>query len=146
MRGGQVEPVLVGDEGKNFVGGRLSDRRDTLGLHTHQSVFLPQDEVPEGAAAQEIFEIDRLGLEGAEVVVAVLDGADADSGTSWECGYAAGRGMPVVAVRTDIRGSGDDEGWNAMLRRSAAVAIELPATDEDLEPLVDAIEKALSGL
>src|SRR3974390_2095606 len=57
------------------------------------------------------------GLDSADVVVAVLDGSDADSGTSWECGYAYARGKQVIGVRTDLRAS-EDEGLNAMLRRT----------------------------
>jgi len=56
-------------------------------------------------------------LERAEVVVAVLDGADADSGTCWEVGYAYARGVPVVGLRTDWR-PGEDGGANCMLTRS----------------------------
>lgn len=56
--------------------------------------------------------------------MAVLDGADADSGTCWECGYACARNIPIIAVRTDIRHSGDTGGFNAMLYYSASVIIE----------------------
>ena len=56
-------------------------------------------------------------LAGSTHVLAVLDGADADSGTSWEIGYAYARGIPVIGLRTDWR-PGEDGGANAMLTRS----------------------------
>jgi nucleoside 2-deoxyribosyltransferase len=74
----------------------------------------------------------------ADVVVAVLDGADADSGTSWEAGHAYARGVPVVGVRTDWRPA-EDGSANCMLSRSCVSIVralpELPA----------AVRAALSG-
>ena len=87
------------------------------------AVFLPQKEC-EHKRGKEIYETCLAGLRAAAVVVAILDGADADSGTCWECGYAVGCGIPTIAVRTDIRESGDTRGFNAMLYYSAAIAIE----------------------
>jgi nucleoside 2-deoxyribosyltransferase len=60
-------------------------------------------------------------LRGADVVVAVIDGADADSGTSWEMGYAYALGKRVVALRTDFRVAGRYERVNLMLEESATV-------------------------
>lgn len=56
-------------------------------------------------------------LAQAQVVVAVLDGADTDSGTAWEAGFAYARGIPVVGIRTDWRPA-EDGVANCMLGRS----------------------------
>jgi nucleoside 2-deoxyribosyltransferase len=73
------------------------------------SVFLPQAEVQSIATldADAIFRVDVDGVRSADAIVAVLDGADPDSGTSFECGMAYALGIPIVAVRTDFRGGGD---------------------------------------
>ena len=55
------------------------------------------------------------------------------------------RGTPVVAVRTDFRGAGDDAGWNLMIRRSATATVEHSA-DEEIEPVVDEVLQALRRL
>jgi nucleoside 2-deoxyribosyltransferase len=86
-------------------------------------VFVPQQEC-QGKELADIYQTCLLGLRSARTVVAVLDGADADSGTCWECGYAVSQGIPVIGVRTDFRGSGDTRGFNAMLYFSAARIIE----------------------
>jgi nucleoside 2-deoxyribosyltransferase len=86
-------------------------------------VFLPQKEC-ETKQGRAIYQTCLLGLNWASVVVAILDGADADSGTCWECGYAVASGIPVIAVRTDFRQSGDTRGFNAMLYYSASSVIE----------------------
>lgn len=52
-------------------------------------VFLPQEECR--GTNEEIFAICNRGIAGAKSVVAILDGADADSGTCWEVGYACQR-------------------------------------------------------
>jgi len=59
-------------------------------------VFLPQryDKEFQDAPdfAKRMFACLMKALENCEVVVAILDGPDADSGTSFEMGYAAGEG------------------------------------------------------
>ena len=113
-------------------------------------VFLPQDDAgspllqnpPDFHGA---FEMCRDAVERADVVLAVLDGCDADSGTAWECGFAYARGKPIVALRTDFRG-GEDSGLNLMLRRSAVQVIEHASTDEELRPLIERIHGQLQDL
>jgi len=110
-------------------------------------IFLPQDDAglpllqnpPDYHGA---FEVCRDAIDRCDLLIAVLDGADADSGTAWECGYAYARGKPIVALRTDFRG-GEDQGLNLMLRRSAAVVVEHAGTNEDLESLLKVLESAL---
>lgn len=81
-------------------------------------------------------------LAAADAVLAVIDGADADSGTAWEAGYACARGIPVVAVRTDWR-PGEDGGGNCMLTRSSvAVAPTIAEAIRIVLPLLDRAEKA----
>jgi len=87
-------------------------------------VFLPQVRCAGLTTSEAIYRRCLEDLTQADVVVAILDGADADSGTCWECGYAAGQNIPAIAVRTDFRQSGDTRGFNAMLLHSAAAAIE----------------------
>ncbi len=62
-------------------------------------------------------------LSKASLVVAVLDGADPDSGTCFEAGWACARGIPVIGLRTDIR-PGEDGGLpNCMLTRSCVAVV-----------------------
>lgn len=81
-------------------------------------------------------------LEKADVIVAILDGSDADSGTCWECGYAYARGKRIIGVRTDLRGS-EDEGLNAMLRRTCETVIYYPASKEDIASLAQEIASVI---
>jgi nucleoside 2-deoxyribosyltransferase len=70
----------------------------------------------------------------ADLVIALLDGSDPDSGTSWECGYAYALGKPILGIRTDLRAS-EDDGVNAMLRQTCAAYLSFRATDENLDAL-----------
>ncbi len=91
----------------------VGDTSNTRGCDEHAAIF-----------AQHI-----QALQDADIVVAVIDGADADSGTSWEMGYAYALGKRVVALRTDFRIAGHHERVNLMLEESAAVVTakeELP--------------------
>jgi nucleoside 2-deoxyribosyltransferase len=107
---------------------------------TGYTVFLPQNECA-GLTLENIYRTCLAGLQTARIVVAILDGADADSGTCWECGHAVALGIPVIAVRTDFRNSGDTGGFNAMLYYSARKVIE--NSDRYLEEILEAIESLL---
>jgi nucleoside 2-deoxyribosyltransferase len=56
-------------------------------------------------------------LARASVVLAILDGSDADSGTCFEAGWAVARNIPVVGLRTDWRPA-EDGAANCMLTRT----------------------------
>jgi nucleoside 2-deoxyribosyltransferase len=71
-----------------------------------------------GEAYRAIFERDLKELEGSDVIVAVLDGPDVDSGTAFEVGYARARGKPVVGLKTDFRVFARGEELNNMLTQS----------------------------
>nr|WP_319377179.1 nucleoside 2-deoxyribosyltransferase [uncultured Methanoregula sp.] len=107
------------------------------------SVHLPQDlgddtDMREEQAQERIFALNKKALEEADMVVALIDGADADSGTAWEMGYAYGMNKPVVALRTDFRRVGRNEHVNLMLEESATVVTSR-------ESLLEALHSPLSA-
>lgn len=114
----------------------LSDILQQNGYH----VFLPQREC-QGKELADIYTTCKSGIDKSNVVVAIMDGADADSGTCWECGYAYAKGVPVVIVRSDFRKSGDTRGFNAMLYYSASAIVE--STDNYADELLKALSKIL---
>jgi len=106
-------------------------------------VFLPQEQEP-GRDAAGIFATDVGGIDWADALVAIMDGPDPDSGTSWEVGYAYGK-KPIVLVRTDMRrndGSGGS-GYNPMLTESATIRIDAIAAPMDrvLAGVLDALSR-----
>ncbi|WP_218080149.1 nucleoside 2-deoxyribosyltransferase [Anthocerotibacter panamensis] len=97
-------------------------------------VFLPQEECAGLSDPRDIFATCICGLEAASLVLVILDGADADSGSCFEMGFAFARDIPILGLRTDFRGTGDDGGLNLMLSRSCTHLIlasfkPQPATD-----------------
>ncbi|QWV95635.1 nucleoside 2-deoxyribosyltransferase [Geomonas oryzisoli] len=105
---------------------RIKERLERLGL----SVFDPweQEEVAqrieeamsiaEGAeraraiqeAARFTGAVNAQGLKGSDLVLAVLDGTEPDSGTVAELGYGCGIGKKCYGLRTDFRDCGDFPG------------------------------------
>ena len=86
--------------------------------------FLPQRDVGKldeliakrgKRAYRMIYEQDLQGLEQADVVAAILDGPDVDSGTAFEIGYACAKGKPVIGLKTDMRVFAKDEELNNMI-------------------------------
>ena len=112
-------------------------------------VWLPQEHEPRSNTARAIFTMDVDALDAADMVVACMDGADPDSGTAWECGYAYAKGKPIVCYRTDFRITGDTEGapYNLMLSESASARFEIPfrtKPEEFCRRLLEHIRKALA--
>jgi len=129
---------------------RIADGLRSLG----HEVFLPQDAVKELASldADAIFQIDVRGVRSAQAVVAVLDGADPDSGTAFECGLAYALGIPIVAVRTDFRAGGDAlpgqalATINLMLAQAAAAIVNRPDPGATEPEVIAEIGHALTSL
>jgi len=68
--------------------------------------FLPHrdgGELGKGPKRRDIFDLDLHNLTSAEVVVALLDGQDVDSGTCIELGYAYAKGKKIFGILTDFR-------------------------------------------
>ncbi|MFH0968819.1 MAG: nucleoside 2-deoxyribosyltransferase [Methanobacteriota archaeon] len=110
-------------------------------------VYLPQEVGDTDAGRgedvhQEIFNANYAALNASDLVVAVIDGADADSGTAWEMGYAYAKGIPVIAIRTDFRMVGTDERVNLMLEKASVIVTDL---HDIIRVLPCPIPLALSG-
>jgi len=109
-------------------------------------VFVPHEHelaIGETVTAREIFAKDRPGIEGANAVLAILDGPSVDDGTACEIGmfYALMQSDPtkkgVVGLLTDIRGRrGESTGINLFLQ----------GVIEDAGEIVDSFEAARAVL
>ena len=110
-------------------------------------VFLPQEKEP-GKDAAGIFAADVGGIDWADGLVAIMDGPDPDSGTSWEVGYAYGVKKTIVLVRTDFRSMAGNAGeYNPMLTEAATIRLDLPAasTTQIVTAILDALERVKAG-
>jgi nucleoside 2-deoxyribosyltransferase len=99
--------------------------------------------------ARGLFEMNLKSIDRADVVVAIFDGADVDSGTAWECGYAFKAAKPVVGVRTDIRAGGDDPqaSMNLMLSISCRALVIVPLKNRtDVSVVARSIADVVSRL
>lgn len=116
-------------------------------------VRLPQDFETGEAHSQKaygvLFRQCVAGVDDADVVVAIIDGDEVDSGTAWEMGYAYARGKPIIGVRTDYR-PGAEHGVNIMLSRSCRHFIREYSFQEDMallaKDIVRQIRKVKAGL
>ena len=105
--------------------------RDLL-LNKDFSVFLPQEDAEDTTDEREkqnqecIFKKCVESVDSSDIVVAVLDGVDVDSGTAWEIGYAYAKEKPVIGLRTDFRSLSD-----GIVNLMVEMAIVALARDED---------------
>lgn len=124
---------------------------DRIGeLDTDLDIFLPQQVTIDGkfndpAKYGHLFRKLKKAIDDSDAMVAVLDGADSDSGTCWEVGYAFGKGVPIIGVRTDFR-KNDDKGLNVMLRRSLSSYVFHMSFREDVELIAKEIVRKIAAL
>jgi nucleoside 2-deoxyribosyltransferase len=82
-------------------------------------------------------------VEQCHLLVAILDGADADSGTCIEMGLAYAKNKPIIGVRTDFR-SLEDRGLNLMVSFTCSRLIWQPM--EDINELAREIVTAITDV
>ncbi len=94
------------------------------------SVFLPQEDSNNVKDRDDrqmiIFSKNEAAIKRSDIVVAVVDGADVDSGTAWEIGYAYALGKPILGLRTDFRTLGIEGTVNLMIERSTVLCKNIP--------------------
>ncbi len=101
-------------------------------------VFLPQKFCAKISSLRRIAKQCKLHLDWTDVVVVNLDGADSDSGTSFEAGMVYNI-KKTVGFRTDFRQSGDDSdtGSNVMFRLLETVVLYHGDSVSELAELID---------
>jgi len=80
-----------------------------------------------------IFEEDLEALKKSDLIVAVLDGADVDSGVAFEMGFAHALKKPIIGLKTDHRVFSKVESVNLMIE--APLVKMCKSVDEALEYL-----------
>lgn len=126
--------------GERMFNAELGDRLRRAG----HDVYLPQEQETDAGDPELSFRTDLEHLDGSSVVVGIMDGADPDSGTSWEIGYAFATKRPIILLRSDMRASNDTGApYNLMLTQSATERIELttPTVDEAAVAVLGALAR-----
>ncbi|VVB95845.1 Nucleoside 2-deoxyribosyltransferase [uncultured archaeon] len=105
-------------------------------------VFLPQEDsnnIHDKKNRQVIiFNKNLAALDSSDIIVAVIDGADVDSGTAWEIGYAYSKGKPVLGLKTDFRTLGIEGTVNLMIERSVVLCTSVSELLNRLKSMHDA--------
>ncbi|GFO96995.1 nucleoside 2-deoxyribosyltransferase [groundwater metagenome] len=116
---------------------RLRDEIKSSGF----KVFLPQEDSNNVKDRDDrqmiIFSKNEAAIEKSDIIVAVIDGTDVDSGTAWEIGYAFARGKPIFGLRTDFRTLGIEGTVNLMIERSVVLCTSIPELLNRLKLLDD---------
>jgi nucleoside 2-deoxyribosyltransferase len=118
-------PLGFSEAGRSFHQGTVIPELRRLGLETIDPWELADKQkiqsvldMPYGPAKRdawralnrEIGATNRAALDRCDLVFAVLDGVDVDSGTAAEIGYAFAKGKQIIGYRGDFRLSADNEG------------------------------------
>ncbi len=112
-------------EAERDFNSKLRDKIKSAGF----KVFLPQEDsnnIKDEKNRQEIiFNKNVAAIERSDIIAAVIDGTDVDSGTAWEIGYAFAKGKPVIGLRTDFRTLGIEGTVNLMVERSVILCASI---------------------
>ena len=97
---------LFSDAERYYLELMVKHLSDASKLDPDADFFLPHRDCGEpgrGPTRKHIFELDIGQVSSAEIVVALLDGQDVDSGTCIELGYACAKGKKIFGLLTDHR-------------------------------------------
>ncbi len=113
-------------------------------------IVLPQDFRPAGCFNdarhyRALFRKCLAEIDRCEVMLAVLDGSDVDSGTAFEMGVAQARGKPIIGLRTDYR-PGAEHGVNLMCARACRYLLREFAFQEDIAVVAAAVARRLKKI
>lgn len=114
------------------------------------NIILPQDFRVDGKFNDpkdfnKLFKKCLKAIDKVDLVLAVLDGADSDSGTAFEIGYAYANNIPVIGIRTDYRG-GQEKGANLMLAESCISIVREYSFTENIDQLCESIVRRIKRL
>lgn len=113
------------------------------------TVILPQEYastvIGTSRFLEKIFDYSLESIRRSDVMVAILDGPDADAGTCVEIGYAYANKKPIIGVRTDFRAS-EDRGVNLMVSKACTRLIWLQDASLVLENVLDETAHAIEAL
>lgn len=112
-------------EAERDFNSKLRDKIKSAGFN----VFLPQEDsnnIKDEKNRQEIiFNKNVAAIERSDIIAAVIDGTDVDSGTAWEIGYAFARRKTIIGLRTDFRTLGIEGTVNLMIERSVILCASI---------------------
>lgn len=114
-------------------------------------VILPQNflniiSVNENDFFKKMFDLCISSIDKSDIIIAILDGSDVDSGTCIELGYAYANKKPIIGVRTDFR-SLEDNGVNLMVSKVCSDYLLLTNIEEiSHKKVIDRIIKSIENL
>jgi len=101
-----VAGPLFSEAERTFLEKMVNTLAESANLDPYKDFFLPHrdgGELGKGPTRKDIFDLDMNKLNSADIVVALLDGQDVDSGTCIELGYAHAKGKKIFGILTDFR-------------------------------------------
>ncbi len=101
-----VAGPLFSEAERTFLEKMVDILAESANLDPYKDFFLPHrdgGELGKGPKRKDIFDLDMNKLNSADIVVALLDGQDVDSGTCIELGYAHAKGKKIFGILTDFR-------------------------------------------
>jgi nucleoside 2-deoxyribosyltransferase len=137
-----ASPLGFSEVGRTYYAERyLPALREHVEPADPWTLSLPREFEAARAACRE----HELGLEvgarniaaiaASQLLIAHLDGQEVDAGTASEVGYAAALGLPCLAVRSDLRASGEP-GMSVNLQLEAFVTLSGGFVARSLDELV----------
>ena len=112
-------------------------------------VFLPQTVSPTKVNDEydmyPVFEGCKNNIIDSDIIVALVDGADVDSGVAWELGYAFANNKKSICIRTDIRKS-EGNGVNIMIEYGSTKTLYKTKYHQDMNDLIDLIIKEIEEI
>lgn len=105
-------------EGERVFNSKVAQKLRAVGFKVWvaQESYELQENLPQ--EKKRIYECDISALKKSDVIVAILDGIEVDSGVAYELGFAKDLNKPLIGIKTDHRTFSKIEEVNLMLEVS----------------------------
>jgi nucleoside 2-deoxyribosyltransferase len=113
-------------------------------LTTPEEFVIAREQGRAYALGIEVGARNAAAIRSAQLLIAHLDGQEVDAGTASEVGYATAAGLPCLAIRSDLRSSGEP-GMHVNLQLEAFIVLSGGFVAGSLAELLERVTALRAG-
>ena len=140
-----IASPLFSDMEKQYINNIVDIISEKLELKSHDDFYIPHRDNKYNEWEAKIYNTNMENLNNCDIMVAILDGKDIDSGTAFEIGYFAAQNKPVLGLLTDKRSYDKDGDLNLKLNTMIFGSLNYGClVFSDLDDLIDELYDILT--
>ena len=107
-----IAAPLFSEMERNYIDKIVHKISKNLNLNEIEDFYVPHRDNTYDYSESQIYDTNIKNLEDCDIMIAILDGKDVDSGTAFEIGYFEAQSKTVLGLLTDTRSYNEDFEFN----------------------------------